>query len=606
MEEKQTKLTVYDKIHDTLVKYPVFRYPGRVVMFLYRYGLIEGFRKIGRGIKKYKKRLKNSLNYKKKLQKQRETVFSKHIKFSVLVPLYNTPKRFLKEMIESVLAQTYENFELCLADGSGEEFSYVGEICEKYALKDSRVKYKKLEKNLGISENTNACIDMSSGDFLVLFDHDDLLHPSALFKVMVEICEKDADFIYTDETTFKKHPKDAYFPHYKPDFSPDLLRSINYICHLTVFSRELLNQTGGFRKECDGSQDYDMILRLTEKAKKIVHIPEILYFWRAHASSVAGDISSKPYVMEAAKRALSDHLQRIGLEGEVVDSKVITTYKINYKLKENPTVSIIIPNKDHSTDLSKCLNSIKEKTTYKNYEIIIVENNSTEEETFNYYKEIEKEENIRVVYWKDGFNYAAICNFGASFAKGEQLLMLNNDIEIITPNWLEELLMYAQRRDVGAVGAKMYFPDDTIQHAGVILGMGGLAGHAHHYLPREASGYVNRAVITQNLSAVTAALMMIPKKVFSEVGGFDEGYKVAFNDVDLCMKIRQKGYLIVFTPYCEAYHYESKSRGSEDSPEKIKRFNSEVKRFYDKWGENLVDPYYNPNLDLDTEQVIPL
>ena len=309
--------------------------------------------------------------------------------------------------------------------------------------------------------------------------------------------------------------------------------------------------------------------------------------------------------LSTAKKALAYHLERVGLKGTVEDAQVITTYRIKYELESTPLVSIIIPNKDHIEDLKKCLDSIFTKSTYRNFEIIIVENNSTEEKTFEYYKELEENKQIKVLYWKDEFNYAAICNFGAKAASGEQLLMLNNDIEIITNEWIEELLMFAQRSDVGAVGAKLYFPDDTVQHAGVILGIGGIAGHGHHYLPRKQPGYVNRAVLAQNLSAVTAALMMIPTEVFLEVGGFDEGYKADYNDVDLCMKIREKDYLIIFTPFCEAYHYESKSRGKEDNPEKIKRFNGEIQRFYSKWGEELVDPYYNPNLDLNNEQFKP-
>lgn len=532
-------------------------------------------------------------------------VFEKNIKFSLLVPLYNTPLKYLKEMIDSVKNQTYKNWELCLADGSDNEHGEVGEYVKKLAASDGRIVYKKLDKNLGISENTNACIDISSGDYIALFDHDDLLHPSALYKVMKEIEKSGADFVYTDEATFTgKNPSDILFAHFKSDFAPDTLRSYNYICHLSVFSRELLNKVGYFRKECDGSQDYDMILRLTEKAEKIVHIPEILYYWRGHKNSTAKDIASKPYVIAAAHKALSEHLERQFLKGEVLDSKAPSTYRIKYDIKGEPLVSIVIANKDEASSLNKCISSIFEKSTYRNFEVIIVENNSAEEETFNYYKDIKnKYPNIKVVVWNDKFNYSKINNFGFEKASGEYVLLLNNDVEIISENWIEEMLMYAQRGDVGAVGAMLYYPDDTIQHAGVILGVGGVAGHAHKNFKRGDYGYMTRAAIAQNLSAVTFACVMIPSKVFRLVGGLDEKFQIAFNDVDMCMRIKKAGYLIVFTPYAELYHYESKSRGSEDTYQKVKRFNSEVERFQKRWNRELSqgDPYYNPNLTLKKE-----
>lgn len=551
------------------------------------------------------KRISCSFKISKKRRKfETATVFEKNIKISVLVPLYNTPIKFLQEMIDSVKNQTYKNWELCLADGSDNEHLEVGEYVKKLALSDSRIVYKKLDKNLGISENTNACIDISSGDYIALFDHDDLLHPSALYRVMKEI-ENGADFVYTDEATFTgKNPSDILFAHFKADFAPDTLRSYNYICHLSVFSRELLEKVGKFRKECDGSQDYDMILRLTEKAEKIVHIPEILYFWRGHKDSTAQDIGSKPYIIGAAHKALSDHLKRQSLKGEVLDSKVPSTYRIKYDIKDEPLVSIIIANKDEVASLDTCISSIFEKSTYRNFEIIIAENNSTEEETFAYYEEIKKVyQNIKIVVWNDKFNYSKINNFGFDNVSGEYVILLNNDVEIISENWIEEMLMYAQRSDVGAVGAILYYPDDTIQHAGVILGIGGVAGHSHKNFKRGEYGYMTRAAIAQNLSAVTFACVMIPSAVFRETGGLDEKFEVAFNDVDMCMRIRKAGYLIVFTPYAELYHYESKSRGSEDTPQKIKRFNSEIDRFKARWGKELEsgDPYYNPNLTLTFE-----
>ena len=581
---------------------------GRTLVYLKKNGLRATVYRVLKGAgpmpvdkRKLKKIAKAYYISAQRREQEENAQFSKDIKFSVLVPLYNTPESFLKAMIESVQAQTYKNWELCLADGSDREHSFVGDICKKYADNDKRIKYEKLERNLGISENTNACIRMATGEYIALFDHDDLLHPSALYEVMRAICEHGADFIYTDENTFSEEPRDAYNPHFKPDFSPDTLRSYNYICHLSVFSRELLDSVGYFRSEYDGSQDYDLILRLTEKAKKVFHIRKILYYWRAHKNSVAQDVGAKPYTVTAAKKALSAHLERCGLKGEVLDSTVPTTYHIKYEIDGNPLISVIIPNKDHTDDLDICLKSLYEKSSYKNFEVIIVENNSTEKETFEYYEAItQKHGNIKVVKWKGNFNYSAINNFGVNYAKGEYILLLNNDVEIINGVCLEEMLMFAQRKDVGAVGAKLYYSDDTVQHAGVILGLGGMAGHAHKHFGRNHPGYMARASIAQNLSACTAACLMMRRDVFDEVGGLDESFEVAFNDVDLCMKIREKGYLVVFTPYAELYHYESKSRGNDSTPEKLERFRGEIDRFKEKWQKQLDDgdPYYNPNLTL--------
>ena len=538
------------------------------------------------------------------VEKKKQESYSKDILFSILVPLYNTPEKYLTAMIDSVIGQSYEKWELCLADGSDAEHGYVRNICEKYAKKDARIKYRKLEKNGGISENTNACLEMATGDYIGLFDHDDLLHPFALSEYMRKICDEDADFLYSDEYTFHETPKDAYWPNYKPDYAPDTLRSYNYICHFTVFEKALLEQAGGgFRKEYDGSQDYDLILRLTEKAKHIVHVPEVLYYWRSHPDSTASDIAAKPYTMTAAKKAIAAHLERTGLKGKVLDSVIPSTYKVQYEIRDNPLISIIIPNKDHIDDLDKCLKSIREKSTYTNWEAVIVENNSTEQATFDYYDTLRQDERIRVIRWEREFNYSAINNFGVKEARGDYLLLLNNDIEVITPDWMEQMLMFVQREDVGAAGAMLYYPDDTVQHAGVILGIGGVAGHAHKYFKRGDYGYASRMTIAQDLSAVTAACILIDRKVWDEVQGLDEGFAVAFNDVDLCMKIRKAGYLIVWTPYAELYHYESKSRGLEDNPEKQKRFKGEIDRFFSKWSEELAkgDPYYNPNLTLVTE-----
>lgn len=597
---------------DFFKRLPILRLVYKTLATLKRSGLRVTLKKIRfklsaeKGKRKIKRSHSNAtLNpvSEKEKQRQREAVFSVPLKFSILVPLYNTPIVFLKEMIQSVLDQTYGDWELCLADGSDEAHDEVGRVCRELAQKDPRIRYQKLKKNLGISENTNRCIEMATGDYIALFDHDDILHPSALYENRRVIEEQGADFIYTDENTFSEKIQDAYTPHFKPDYAPDTLRSNNYICHFSVFSRKLLDKVGGFRKEFDGSQDYDIILRLTEQAQKIVHIPKILYFWRAHKNSVASNIAAKPYTLVAAKKALTEHLQRVGLKGEVLDSKVPSTYRIQYEIADHPLISILIPNKDHWKDLKKCLDSIFQLSTYQNFEIIIIENNSTDLETFSYYKQLKEYDCVQIVEWKGPFNYSAINNFGATFAHGQYLLLLNNDVEIITPDWLEQMLMFAQRADVGAVGVKLYYPDDTVQHAGIGLGLLTLAGHYHKGFLREHPGYMGRLSFAQNMTAVTAACMMVRREVFDEIDGFDESFAVAFNDVDLCMRIRQKGYLIVFTPYAELYHYESKSRGIDDTVEKRKRFEGEVTRFQTRWKKELEagDPYYNPNLSLDSE-----
>jgi glycosyltransferase involved in cell wall biosynthesis len=533
--------------------------------------------------------------------RQTRTKFKNKVKISVIVPLYQTPKAFLQEMIASVLEQTYANWELCLADGSDRDDG-LEKICLEYASKDKRILYKKIGANLGISENTNQALQMATGDYCALLDHDDLIHPSALFEIVKAINDTQADFIYTDEDKFTNNLYDRHSPRFKPDFSPDMLRSFNYITHMIVFSKSLLEKVGSFQTRFNGSQDYDITLRCSEQANKIVHIPRILYHWRVHNESTASSTSSKSYAIPAAKLALAEHLKRSGLEGQIEDGKIVSYYKIKYIIKGEPLISIIIPNKDEVATLAACLDSILTQSTYKNFEILIVENNSVEEGTFTYYAS-QSDPRIRVINWGGSFNFSAIINYGVSLAKGDYYIFLNNDIEVITKAWIEEMLAYAQRPDVGAVGAKLYYPDDTIQHAGVIFGLGGCAGHSHKNYPRWHPGYDGRLTVTQNLSAVTAACLMLSKKVFQEVQGFEEKLQVAFNDVDLCLKIRKLGYLIVFTPFAELYHYESKSRGAENTQEKCERFTNEVKLIQTKWLSELRDgdPYYNPNLTLDRE-----
>ena len=534
------------------------------------------------------------------LQKQKETHFQYNPLISIVVPTYNTPKQFLIEMIESVREQTYQNWELCIADGSDSKTTKA--LLKDYTLRDTRIKVVYLDENKGISDNTNEALKLAQGEYIALFDHDDVLTPDALYENIKVINEvTDVDFIYSDEDKTDEKGSEFFNPYFKPDWSPDTLRSYNYLCHFSVFKKSLLEEVGVFKKEYDGAQDYDMFFRLTEKAKKIIHIPKILYHWRVHKNSTASGMGAKNYAIKASKNALSSHLERIGLNGEVTEGLFIGSYKINYDLKEDQKVSIIIPNKDNIEDLKKCIDSILRVSTYENYEIIIVENNSVNKETFRYYHELELNPKIKILQWTGIFNYAAINNYGVGHASGEILLFLNNDVEIITPGWIEEMIMFAQREDVGAVGAKLYYPDETVQHAGVIIGIGGVAGHSHKYFHKSKDGHAGRLKIAQNLSAVTAACLMMRKDVFNMLEGFDEEFKVAFNDVDLCMRVRELGKLVVYTPFAELYHYESKSRGAEDTFEKIDRFNNEIKVFKERWGLYRNDPYYNVNLTLDRE-----
>lgn len=549
----------------------------------------------------YKKWISSHLPSKEELTSQRETKFEYSPKISILVPTYNTPVKYLAEMVDSVILQSYENWELCIADGNSTSEETKAMIKE-YSEKDPRIKYIFLRENKGISGNTNEALKLATGDYIGLLDHDDLLTPNALFEVARVINEaKGADVIYSDEDKTDSNTKNYFEPHFKPDYSPDTLRSYNYICHFLVFRKSLIDEVGAFNSKYDGAQDYDLVLRLTETADKIIHIPKILYHWRSHEASTAGNMDAKSYAIEAGKRAISSHLNRIGEKGHVKDGLFVGCYKVDYEIKDNPKVSIIIPNKDETETLRKCIDSITEKTSYSNYEILIVENNSKTKEIFDYYRELEERDNIKVLKWAREFNYSAINNYAVEHAKGEYIILLNNDIEILTEAWIEEMLMFAQREDVGAVGAKLYYPDNTIQHAGVILGIGGVAGHSHKYLRRDENGFIGRLKIVQNLSAVTAACLMTNKKLYQEINGLDENYKIAFNDIDFCMKIREREKLVVFNPYVEMYHYESKSRGLEDTPEKRQRFKSEMYRFKKKWGLWLNDPYYNINLTKEKE-----
>lgn len=537
-------------------------------------------------------------------------------KISIVVPLYNTPLNFLEELLDSVVNQTYRNWELCCVD-AGQDTA-VGQHVQARAKADPRIRYQKLTENEGIAGNTNHGFELATGDYIALLDHDDILHPCALWYTAQAIVEQGADFVYTDEATFEGKVENVVLYHFKPDFMLDNLRSNNYICHLTTFSKVLMEQAGGGeRAEYNGSQDYDLFLRLTEKARKIAHIPHALYYWRSSPNSTASDISAKTYCIDAGIAALKAHYARCGVAVDDVTLIPGTPgyYKTDYTMAHPGRVSILIPTCDHIRDLETCVESIYARTTYPDFEILLIENNSKEEQTFRSYERMRKEhpDTLKVLTWQGkGFNYSALNNFGAQYATGEYLLLLNNDTEVITPGWLEEMVMYAQQKRVGCVGAKLLYPDDTIQHAGVGFGIGGVAGHLHKYFPATSDGYMGRLNYVQDVYGDTAACLLIRKEIYDEVHGLDESYAVAFNDVDFCVRVREAGYTNVFTPFAQLYHYESKSRGMEDNPEKQKRFQGEVLRFQARWGDLLAkgDPCTNPNFDIQREdfslKILPL
>ena len=526
---------------------------------------------------------------------------------SIVVPLYNTPLDFLTELLDSVVNQTYRNWELCLVDAGQDE--KVGRAVAARMADEPRIRYQKLDKNEGIAGNTNAGFALAKGEYIALLDHDDILHPSALWYVARAIAEQGADFVYTDEVTFEGTVEHTTLYHLKPDFMLDNLRANNYICHLSVFKASLLRAAGGGeRSEYNGSQDYDLYLRLTEQAQKIVHIPHVLYYWRASPTSVAGGIEAKLYCIEAAIKALYAHYAREGVAVDEVASIPDTPgfYKTDYTIEKPGRVSILIPSCDHAKDLRTCVDSIFAKTTWPDFEIIVIENNSREDETFRTYERLEKQHPgvFRVVRWEGtGFNYSALNNFGEKFATGDYLLLLNNDTEVITPRWLEEMVMFAQQERIGCVGAKLLYPDDTIQHAGLGFGHLTLAAHMHKNFPVANPGYMGRLVYAHDVYGVTGACLMVRREVYEAVGGLDESFAVAFNDVDFCVRVRKAGYQNLFTPFAMLYHYESKSRGLDEAPEKRARFVSEVTRFQTRWKAELAagDPCLNPNFDLDRD-----
>ena len=533
------------------------------------------------------------------LDEQRKTKFEYEPKISVIVPMYNTKEKYLKELIDSLIEQTYANWELCLADGSDSKRDYVDNL----VTKDERIKYKFLNANKGISENSNEALKLATGEYMALLDHDDILPAFSLYEIVKVINKnKDAEFLYTDEDKIFEDKENRLGPHFKQDFAPDTLMSYNYICHFSIFKKSLMDKLGGFRKEFDGSQDYDLIFRATEQANQIIHIPKVLYHWRMNENSVALSSDAKPYAYEAAKRVIADHMKRVGIKGKVEDSAILGIYKIKYEVQGNPKVSIIIANKDHKKDLKTCVESILEYTTYKNYEIVIVENNSETKEIKEYYKELKKNPQIKIVEYKEkGFNYSRINNFGVKNASGEYIVLLNNDTKIVTEDWIENMVGNCQREDVGIVGTKLLYANGKVQHAGVVLGLTGIAGHINSGLDYNDPGYMARNIISQNYSAVTGAMMMISKKDYEDVGGLDENFPVAYNDIDLCLKIRAKNKVIVMNPNVVAYHFESKTRGYEISAEKVKRLEEDSQRLKNKWKDvfEKEDPYFNPNFRKD-------
>lgn len=551
--------------------------------------------------KQYNRWFKRNKITEELLAEQKKAKFDYEPTFSILVPLYDTDEKFLVELIQSVKDQSYDKWELCFSDGSKDSSRLKG-FLKEYIEADPRFKYTDEQKGpLGISENTNQAMKLATGEYIVLGDHDDLFAPNALYECVKALNEKKWDIIYTDEDKVDFKGNKHFNPNFKPDFNIDLLRSNNYICHMFVASKELVDEVGLFNNEFDGAQDYDFILRCVEKSKRILHIPKVLYHWRSHKASTASTPAAKLYAFEAGKKAIEAHYRRCGIDAKVESLEEHGFYKTEYKIIGNPKISIVIPNKDHINDLRKCIDSIDTISDYRNYEFIIVENNSTEEQTFEYYKTIEEKENVKVLYWDKEFNYSAINNFGVSKASGDYILLLNNDTEIINPDCLSQMLGYCQREDVGIVGARLYYEDGSIQHAGVIIGFGGTAGHAFVGMYENEDIYMSRTKVACDYSAVTAACLMVKKEVFQQVEGLDENLKVAFNDVDFCMKVRKLGKLVVYNPNAKLVHYESKSRGYEDTPEKQARFASEVERFNKKWSDVLEkgDPYYNENLALD-------
>lgn len=539
----------------------------------------------------YQKWIKNNEPDENELKRQRNEKFEINPKISIVIPLYRTPENYFNELVNSIKEQTYSNWEICFADGSEKKEKYLDKILELYP---DKIKYKFIGENKGISGNTNEALKLATGDFIALVDHDDLLPKFSLYEIVKAINnEPEADFVYSDEDKFirKNEINIRMLPHFKQDYALDTLRSYNYICHFTVIKKELIDKIGNFRSEYDGSQDYDIILRATENANKIVHISKILYHWRINENSVASGASAKPYAYNAAKRAIKSSLERNDIFNAIVeDSKIIGIYKIKYPIIKEDKISIIIVNRNNLKELKRCIGSIM-KSTYKNYEIIIVDNNSNENSLKKYYKKISKDDRIRVEFIKDdNWNLSKLNNFGVKKATGDYFVFLNNNIQILSNNWLEIILSNCQRNEVGCIGAKLIYKNKRIKHAGMTIGLNGFVGYLNSNEKSKSPGYFGRIMIQQNVMAVSGELLGISKEVFYKVNGFDEKLSCEFNNIDLCLKLIDIGKSVIYNPYVVAYSYSDLQDNFED-------FNLQEKIIKERWNNYFEneDRYFNKN-----------
>lgn len=544
-------------------------------------------------------------NYDESTVSRKLATYAFHPRISILIPVYKPDMDYLSECIDSVIKQAYENWELCISDDATGS-----DALEKYLRKlsaaDPRIKITFRQTNGHISANSNSALELATGQYVALLDQDDILGSHALYELVTRVNQNPgAKILYSDEDKLDCDGA-RNTPHFKPDWNKDLLYSTNYISHLGVYDRELVIDVGGFRVGYEGSQDYDLVLRCSAKVAEsdIEHIPRILYHWRASEGSTAQFAEDKPYTWDSGLLALKDFMASQSAGAEVQKGIYANTFRVKWPVpKQLPLVSLIVPTRNGGKVLRKCVASILAKTDYPNIEILIIDNQSDSRDTLTYLKKLKKKSGIDVLKFDEPFNFSKIVNYGVENAKGEFIGLVNDDVEVVNQNWLTEMLGLASREDIGCVGAKLYYPDETIQHAGVILGINGVASHSHKNFPRSARGYFGRLVLTQDYSAVTAACLLVDKNVFTLVGGFDEiNLSIAFNDIDFCLKVRSEGYINVWTPWAELYHYESLTRGYEDTEEKLARFNAEVAFMKHKWGSELInDPAYNPNLTLDRE-----
>ncbi len=543
----------------------------------------------------------------KELLKQRKHKFKIEPKISIVVPLYNTPVNFFNELVDCLINQTYSNWELCLADGSENQNEEIITITKK----DNRIKYFFIGENKNISGNTNEALKLATGDYIGLLDHDDLLPIFALYEIVKTINQHpDVEFIYSDEDKIDSDSITRYDAYFKSDFSPESLETINYICHFSIFKKELMSKLGGFREKYNGAQDHDIILRMTEETNKIIHIPKILYHWRVHQASTAMAPEAKPYAYNSGIACVQDHLKRLGIKANVYFGKTPGSYKINFDIIGNPKIDIIIANKNNFNKLKNCIDSILKRTTYENFEIYIIENNSTDKNIFKYYKELQKNPKIKILnYSEKNFNYSKIINFGINNSNGDYIITLHSDTKILTNNWIEEMLGYCQRNDIGAVGVKSYYPDDTYEHAGIVLGMTGIVGYRFRNYKKDMHGYFAKELMLENVSAVSGTCMMFSRKNYEEVSFMNEKLSIAYNDIDFCLKLRKIGKRIIFNPFVEIIHDKSKEQNFSNNIEIEKTFHKEEKIFKKKWKKVLkqTDEYFNPNLrtDINTLDINP-